>query len=97
MMKSYVGIVSPLGIERFYPEDPATVRFLWRRVQRQKNGRVACVWAVLASEAAELIQMELALGWKREALDHLQQHARDYGFIVPYQDDVPVVQLRQVG
>ncbi|MEZ5940271.1 MAG: hypothetical protein R3C18_02690 [Planctomycetaceae bacterium] len=96
MMKSYVGIVGSLGVECFYPEDPATVRFLWRRVQRQK-GRVACVWAVLAAESAELIQMELALGWKREALDHLQQHARDYGFIVPYQDNVPVIQLRHAG
>ena len=96
MMKSYVGLVGPHGIERFYPEDPTTVRFLWRRSQRQK-GRVACVWAVLASEAAEFIQMELALGWKREALDHLQQHARDYGFIVPYQDNVPVIQLRHAG
>ena len=87
MMKSYVGIVSKSGIEAFYPEDPATVRFLWRRAQRQ-NGRVACFWGVLSGEAAEFIQIELALGWNREALDHLQQHARDYGFIVPFREDV---------
>ncbi len=90
MMKSYVGIVSKNGIELFYPEDPATVRFLWRRVQRQQ-GRVACVWGVLPSEAAELIQIEISLGWTREAMNHMQQHAREYGFIVPYQDEVPVV------
>lgn len=87
MMKSYVGIVSKSGIELFYPEDPATVRFLWRRAQRQ-NGRVACFWGVLSEEAAEFIQIEVALGWNREALDHLQQHARDYGFILPYRDDL---------
>ena len=90
MMKSYVGIVSRNGIELFYPEDPATVRFLWRRVQRQK-GRVACVWSVLPADAAELIQIEISLGWTREAMDHMQQHAREYGFIVPYKDEVPVV------
>jgi hypothetical protein len=67
MMKSYVGIVSKNGIELFYPEDPATVRFLWRRVQRQK-GRVACVWGVLPADAAELIQIEISLGWTREAM-----------------------------
>ena len=87
MMKSYVGIVSKSGIELFYPEDPVTVRFLWRRAQRQK-GKVACVWGVLSSEAAELVQLEISLGWTREALDHLQQHARDYGFIVPYREEL---------
>jgi len=87
MMKSYVGIVSKSGIEFLYPEDPATVRFLWRRAQRQ-NGRVACFWGVLSGEDAEFIQIEIALGWNREALDHLQQHARDYGFIVPFREDL---------
>ena len=86
MMKSYVGIVSKSGIEAFYPEDPATVRFLWRRAQRQ-TGRIACFLGVLPSDAAEFIQIEIALGWNREALDHLQQHARDYGFIVPFRED----------
>ena len=91
-MKSYGGIVSKDGIELFYPEDPDAGRFLWRRVQRQK-GRVACVWSVLPADAAELIQIEISLGWTREAMDHMQQHAREYGFIVPYQDEVPIVPL----
>lgn len=96
MMKSFVGIVSQRGIELLCSEDPATVQFLWRRAKRQK-GKVACVWAVLPSETADLIQMEIALGWKREGLDHLQQQAREYGFIVPYHDDLPAVQLRHAG
>lgn len=86
MMKSYVGIVSKNGIELFYPEDSATIRFLWRRAIRQK-GRVACVWGVLSKDAAELIEIEIALGWTREALVHLQENARDYGFLVPVRDD----------
>ncbi len=86
MMQSYVGIVSKSGIEQFYPEEPDTIRFLMRRVRRQR-GQVACFWGVLSTEAANFIEIEIALGWTREALVHLQQEARDYGFIVPDEDD----------
>ena len=86
MLKAFVGIVSQRGIEVFCPEDPATVRFLWRRAQRER-GRVACFWSVIPSEAVELIEATLNLGLAREALDLLQQLARDYGFLVPYQEE----------
>ena len=88
MMKSYVGIVSKSGIELFYPEDPATVRFLWRRAQRQK-GRVACFWGVLSCGCSRVDPDRSGhSAGTREALDHLQQHARDYGFIVPFREDL---------
>ena len=97
MMQAFVGIVSQRGIELFYPEDPATVRFLWRRVQRQK-GRVACFWSVLPSDAAMSIQAAIALGWNCEALAMLQQHSRDYGRILPFPDDtVRSPMHRQLG
>ena len=82
MLKAYVGIVSQRGIEVFCPEDPATVSFLWRRAQRER-GRAACFWSVIPSEAVELIEATLNLGLAREALDLLQQLARDYGYLVP--------------
>lgn len=82
MLQAFVGIVSQQGIELFCPEDPATVRFLWRRVQRER-GRAFCFWSVIPSEAVQRIQAVLALGLSREALDLLQQLARDYGFLVP--------------
>ena len=88
MMQAFVGIVSPQGVEHFYPEDPSTVRFLWRRVERQK-GRVTCFWSVLPSDAAVVIEAAVALGWNQEALCMLQQHCRDYGRIVPFRDDAP--------
>ena len=82
MLQAYVGIVSPSGIELFCPEDPATVRFLWRRVRRHP-GRAACFWSVLPSDAVELVQAALLQGFPRHALDLIQQQARDYGFITP--------------
>jgi hypothetical protein len=86
MLQAYVGIVSPRGIELFCPEDPATIRFLWRRVQRA-HGRSACFWSVLSGEAVELVQAALNLSQQREALDLLQQSARDYGFLVPHSEE----------
>jgi len=86
MLQAYVGIVSPWGIELFYPEDPDTIRFLWRRVQRA-HGRSACFWSVLSGEAVELIQAALDLSQQQEALDLLQQSARDYGFMVPHSEE----------
>ena len=55
MLQAFVGIVSQQGIEVFCLEDPATVRFLWRRAQRER-GRAACFWSVIPSEAVELIE-----------------------------------------
>jgi len=96
MLQAYVGIVSPRGIELFCPEDPATVRFLWRRVERQP-GRSACFWSVLPREAVELVQTALLQGLSRYALDLVQQQARDYGYLVPDQEASaprPVVHCR---
>jgi hypothetical protein len=86
MLQAYVGIVSQQGIELFCPEDPATVRFLWRRVQRAR-GRSACFWSVLSDETVKLIQTTLNFGHPQEALDLLQQSARDYGFLVPHREE----------
>jgi len=97
MLQAFVGIMSPKGIENFYPEDPTTVHFLWRRVERQK-GRVTCFWSVLPSEAAVVIEAAVALGWNQEALCMLQQHSREYGRIVPFRDDAPCSRShRQLG
>lgn len=86
MLQAYVGIVSQRGIELFCPEDPDTIRFLSRRVQRAQ-GRSACFWSVLSGEAVQIIQATLNLSHPQEALDLLQQLARDYGFLVPYSEE----------
>ncbi len=86
MLQAFVGIVSQRGIELFCPEDPATVRFLWRRAQRQQ-GRAACFWSVIPSEAVQLIETALWHGLPREAFHLLQQRAHDYGLLVPHHEE----------
>ncbi len=83
MLQAYVGIVSQRGIELFCSEDPDTIRILWSRVKRA-GGLSACFWSVVSNEAADLIKTALKLDHRREALDLLQQSARDYGFLIPH-------------
>jgi hypothetical protein len=86
MLQAFIGIVSQRGIELLCPEDAATERFLWRRAQRER-GRAACFWSVIPSEVVELIKDALTCGLPGDALNLLQQQARDYGFLVPYRDE----------
>ena len=86
MLQAYVGIISRRGLELFCPEDPATVRFLWRRVKREP-GRIACFWSVIPDEVVEHILAALQLGRSRDALILMQQHAREYGSLIPCEDE----------
>lgn len=86
MLQAFVGIVSPRGIEVFCPEDAATVRFLRRRVQRER-GRSACFWSVVPNEAVELIEVAINLGMPQEALHVMQHLAHEYGLLVPGHED----------
>jgi hypothetical protein len=85
MLQAFVGIVSCQGLEILCPEDPATIRFLWRRVAR---GRLpaACFWSVLPHEAVLRIETALDLGETGTALHLLQLLARDGGPLAPPSD-----------
>lgn len=86
MLQAFVGIVSREGLEAFCPEHPQTIRFLWRRAQRER-GRVACFWCVMPDETAQHVQAAIECGQLAEALLLLQQQAREYGFILPRGDN----------
>ncbi|MSR59793.1 MAG: hypothetical protein EXS05_19500 [Planctomycetaceae bacterium] len=88
MWQSYIGIASRHGLENFCPEQPHTVQFLSRRVERSR-GRLACFWTVLPDEIAGLVRVALQLGCAREAWDLMQQHARDWGSLLPADDESP--------
>ncbi|MHB0955687.1 MAG: hypothetical protein ACYC0X_04840 [Pirellulaceae bacterium] len=79
MLQTFVGIVSQQGIKAVCPEDPAAIRFLWRRVQRESR-RTACFWSVIPNEAVELIESTLNLGLAHEARILIQQLARAFDF-----------------
>ena len=82
MLRAFVGVISQRGIEVFCAEDAATVRFLWRRVLRER-GRSACFWSVIPSDAVELIEVTLNLGMSQVALHIMQNLAREYGLLTP--------------
>ena len=82
MLQAFVGIVSHGGIEIFCAEDPATVKFLARRLERT-NRPAACFWSVLPAEAAALIEATLNLGQSADALELLLRLAHEYGLLLP--------------
>lgn len=94
MLQAYVGIISRRGLELFCPEDPATVRFLWRRFKREP-GRIACFWSVVPAEVVEHILVALQLGRSRDALILMQQHAREYGSLIPGEEESTLVPVNR--
>jgi len=88
MLHAYVGLVSRRGLELFCPEHPQTMRFLWRRVRREQ-GRVTCFWSVIPAEIVEHILDTLQLGRSRDALLLMQRHSREYGSLIPCEEESP--------
>lgn len=82
MAKSYVGIIREQGLWALYKENDHVVRFLNRRVARA-NCRGGLIWAVLDDDAAQFIEVLLALGEIHAALDSLEAYADFFGPIVP--------------
>jgi hypothetical protein len=89
MLDSYIGIVSQRGIELLCPEDPAAMRFLCRRVKREPQ-RVASFWVVANADVANAMRAAIKARYFQAALVLLHQHARDYGYLLPEEDEVPV-------
>jgi hypothetical protein len=90
MLEAYVGIVSQRGIELLCPEHPTTIRFLWRRVQREPE-RIACFWMVAPVEGARIVQTAVCAHYPQVAWQLLLQRAHDYGCLVPdHEETLPV-------
>jgi hypothetical protein len=83
MLKSFVGIATPLGLEVFVPEHEHVVRFLTRRVCREALRRAVCYWVVLSEDAALEVQRQMELGEPYAALVLLDQAATEVGPILP--------------
>jgi hypothetical protein len=80
MLKSYVGLASPNGLEALYPEHALAVETL---AARAKRGRSVCCWAVLPDDDACEIDHCLASGEQASALALLEAAAREVGQILP--------------
>lgn len=83
MAQCYVGMVTRRGLEGLFAETEDVVRFLDRRMYRQRPYRGVCLWAVLPDEAAEQVRMQLEFGEQREALRTLQCQSLHFGSILP--------------
>ncbi len=90
MLQAFVGIVSREGLEVLCPEHPQTVRFLCRRARRE-GGRVTCIWSVIPEEAVAAINTALRQARFAEALMFALQQAREYGLLLPPEDDESVL------
>jgi len=80
MLKSYVGLASPCGLEDFVPEHDLSVSVL---VARARRGRSVCCWAVLPDDEALEVGQRLAAGEPAAALAHLEATAQEVGQIFP--------------
>jgi hypothetical protein len=87
MLQAYVGIISQRGIEVLYSDDPNVLQFLWRRVRRQQN-RLVCFWVVVPSEVGRAMLVAVSAQYRQFAWQLLQQHAFDYGSVVPDEDEL---------
>lgn len=82
MLKSYVGIASRNGLERFCPDHPEVTRFLAIQASRLKRQRAVLVWAAVSDVFADEIMDELRYGDKQTALRMLQTSAHECGLVM---------------
>lgn len=87
VVTSYLGIITPHGLERFVAETEHAALFLLRRIAREPWGELVVCWAVLDESAARIVAGHVARHQFHEALQQLDDHAVHLGTIVPSADD----------
>jgi len=80
MLKSYVGLATPNGLEVLLPESQLVVDAL---TERARPKRAVCCWAVLDGDDASEIDERLAAGEHAAALAMLVATAHGAGSILP--------------
>jgi len=83
MNRSYVGIVTAQGLQAIYRESDHLVRFLHRRLYRQRPFDGLCYWAVMPDERVGQIESQIDQGDGQAALKSLQECADYLGAILP--------------
>ena len=83
MLKAYVGIAGPNGLEAFRPEDDRTAHAFARRVAAGRDPRSVCVWAVLSDRDAREACRHIRRGDMLAALATLDRSAACVGRVLP--------------
>jgi hypothetical protein len=88
MAKSYVGIVTPRGLESLVPETENAVALLMHRVYGKRSRNEACCWAVMPDAVARAVQDKLEWQRFKDALATMSAEAMYCGTILPsvYED-----------
>jgi hypothetical protein len=87
MGKSFVGIISPRGLESLIPETEHAVPFLVRRAYRRRTAKAVCYWAVVDESVADQVRRQLGGHCHEDAFLVLRTLAEDFGTIPPPFDD----------
>ena len=89
MARSYVGIISPRGLESLLPETEHAVPFLVRRAYGRRPGEALCYWAVMPDSTARGVELQLQAHFHEDAFYRLRGEAAHFGTILPFGvDDV---------
>lgn len=67
MARSYVGIISPRGLESLLPETEHAVPFLVRRAYGRRSGEAVCYWAVMPDSTARQVETQLEARFHEDA------------------------------
>jgi hypothetical protein len=88
MTGSYLGIITPRGLELLVRETEHAAPFVLRRTYRQSAEDAVCCWAVLPEEIAQKLARYIRHRWYLEALVVLNGEARQVGTLLPdWMDD----------
>jgi hypothetical protein len=83
MLKSYIGIAGPNGLEALRLEDDKTAHALSRRVASAGDSQSVCLWAVLSDQEAREACRQIRRGDTLAALSTLDRSAACVGRVLP--------------
>ena len=83
MTNSYLGIITPRGLEMLVLETEHAAPFVLRRVTRQPLGEAIGCWAVLDERTARDLTRRIAGRRFEEALGQLHSQALHLGTLLP--------------
>ena len=83
MTNSYLGMITPRGLEALVLETGHAALFLNRRVARQPQGEAILCWAVLDGRTARGLVSHIGFRRFDEALDQLSRQAIHLGTLLP--------------
>jgi len=84
MIRSYVAIISRLGLEYLVPETEHAVPFLLRRAHRRRAVQAVCYWAVMQDRTAREVARCLQCRRYDDAFLALCAQAACFGPILPF-------------